>query len=55
MLSFRGDAKRRTSDVQLHIGESRDSGSGPSGHPGMTAEMDCYGLPFPSNSLLYDA
>jgi len=27
--SFRGDA-------QLHIGESRDSGSGPSDHPGMT-------------------
>jgi hypothetical protein len=26
----------RTSDVQLHIGESRDSGSGPSDHPGMT-------------------
>src|SRR5207237_3363022 len=24
-LSFRGGAKRRTSDVQLHIGESRDS------------------------------
>jgi DNA helicase-2/ATP-dependent DNA helicase PcrA len=23
-------------DVQLHIGESRDSGSGPSDHPGMT-------------------
>src|SRR5450756_1029883 len=23
--SFRGDAKHRTSDVQLHIGESRDS------------------------------
>jgi len=22
-------------DVQLHIGESRDSGSGPSDHPGM--------------------
>ena len=26
--SFRGDAKHRTSDVRLHIGESRDSGSG---------------------------
>ena len=25
------------SDVQLHIGESRDSGSGPSDHPGMTS------------------
>src|SRR5882724_4108287 len=24
--SFRGDAKRRTPDVQLHIGESRGSG-----------------------------
>src|SRR4029077_17153138 len=23
-------------DVQLHIGQSRDSGSGPSDHPGMT-------------------
>jgi hypothetical protein len=34
--SFRGDAKHRTSDVPLHIGESLDSGSGPSDHPGMT-------------------
>ena len=32
-----GRATARTSDVQLHIGESRDSGSGPSDHPGMTA------------------
>jgi heme/copper-type cytochrome/quinol oxidase subunit 4 len=37
MPSFRGDAEHRTSDVRLHIGESRDSGSGPSDHPGMTA------------------
>jgi hypothetical protein len=27
--SFRGDAKASNYDVQLHIGESRDSGSGP--------------------------
>ena len=26
-------------DVQLHIGESRDSGSGPSDHPGMTGRV----------------
>ena len=35
-LSFRGASKTRTSDAQLRIGESRDSGSGPSDHPGMT-------------------
>jgi hypothetical protein len=35
--SFRGDAIASNYDVQLHIGESRDSGSGPSDHPGMTA------------------
>jgi hypothetical protein len=46
--SFRGASKTRTSDVRLHIGESRDSGSGPEpvigrrkaptrwDHPGMT-------------------
>jgi len=33
--SFRG-AHSANHDVQLHIGESRDSGSGPSDHPGMT-------------------
>src|SRR6266481_1473318 len=27
-------------NVQLHIGESRDSGSGPSDHPGMTEDGD---------------
>jgi hypothetical protein len=27
-------------DVQLHIGESRDSGSGPSDHPGMTTSNE---------------
>ncbi len=31
-----GRALARTSDAQLRIGESRDSGSGPSDHPGMT-------------------
>jgi hypothetical protein len=30
----------RTSDVQLHIGEYRDSGSGPSDHPGMTRAIN---------------
>src|SRR5450759_3739358 len=35
-MSFRGASKTRISDVQLHIGESQDSGSGPSDHPGMT-------------------
>src|SRR5580704_10145375 len=34
--SFRGDAEASNCDVQFHIGESRDSGSGPSDHPGMT-------------------
>jgi len=34
-MPFRGASKTRTSDVQLHIGESRDSGSGASNHPGM--------------------
>src|SRR3984957_18880474 len=33
--SFRG-VRSANYDVQLHIGESRDSGSGPSDHPGMT-------------------
>jgi len=32
--------QHRTSDVQLHIGESQDSGSGPSDHPGMTLEIN---------------
>src|SRR5579863_9922834 len=36
--SFRGDAIASNYDVQLHIGESRDSGSGPSDHPGMTKD-----------------
>jgi hypothetical protein len=31
--------KRANYDVQLHIGESRDSGSGPSDHPGMTLRV----------------
>src|ERR1700681_4003545 len=37
-IFFRHSGARgaRTSDVQLHIGESRDSGSGPADHPGMT-------------------
>src|ERR1700682_5077407 len=35
-----GARAARTSDVLLHIGESRDSGSGPSDHPGMTDERD---------------
>jgi hypothetical protein len=35
--SFRGDAVASNFDVQLHIGESRGSGSGPSDHPGTTA------------------
>src|ERR1700730_12634786 len=35
-----GAREARTSDVQLHIGESRDSGSGPSDHPGMTANWE---------------
>ena len=37
--SFRGDAKHRTSDAQLRIGESRDSGSGAAHHPGMTESV----------------
>jgi hypothetical protein len=31
-----------TSDAQLRIGESRDSGSGPSDHPGMTIQCDAH-------------
>src|SRR5216684_8692660 len=34
--SFRDGAKHRTSDVQLHIGESRDFGFDASHRPGMT-------------------
>jgi 3-hydroxyacyl-CoA dehydrogenase len=34
--SFRGVAAATSSDVHLHIKESRDSGSGPPDHPGMT-------------------
>jgi 3-hydroxyacyl-CoA dehydrogenase len=34
--SFRGDAAATNPDVHSHIKESRDSGSGPSDHPGMT-------------------
>jgi hypothetical protein len=55
MLSFRGDAKRRTRNLEIPRCAIAHLRSGPSDHPGMTAEMDCYGLPFPSNSLLYDA
>ena len=33
-----GRADGTNHDVQSHIGESRDSGSGPSDHPGMTAQ-----------------
>jgi hypothetical protein len=32
------DRLRVNYDVQLHIGGSRDSGSGPSDHPGMTQD-----------------
>jgi hypothetical protein len=32
--------KRANYDVPLHIGESRDSGSGPSDHLGMTKRLD---------------
>jgi hypothetical protein len=35
--SFRDGPKDQTSDVQLHIGESRDSGFDASHRPGMTA------------------
>jgi hypothetical protein len=35
-LSFRDGPKAQTSDVQLHIGESRDSGFDASHRPGMT-------------------
>src|SRR5450631_1889325 len=35
-----GARAARTSDVLSHIGESRDSGSGPSDHPGMTGPLD---------------
>src|SRR5260221_10322366 len=35
--SFRDGPKDQTSDVQLHIGESRDSGLDASHRPGMTA------------------
>jgi hypothetical protein len=34
LLSFRGDAQHRTTDAQLHIGESR--GSGFASRPGTT-------------------
>src|SRR4051794_18481408 len=40
--SFRGDAKHRTSDAQLRIGESRDSGSGagaPSRNDGVSLSL----------------
>src|SRR5882724_7074456 len=36
--SFRDGPKDQTSDVQLHIGESRDSGFAASRRPGMTAQ-----------------
>jgi hypothetical protein len=38
LSSFRG-ARSANYDVQLHIGESRDSGSGPADHPGMTTHV----------------
>src|SRR5580704_4406014 len=37
---YSGAREARTSDVQLHIRESRDSRSGPSDHPGMTANWE---------------
>jgi hypothetical protein len=37
MPSFRDGPQDQTSDVQLHIGESRDSGFDASHRPGMTA------------------
>ena len=47
-LEFRdvipGRCEASNSDVQLHIGESRDSGSGPSDHPGMTTSNNFHGL-----------
>src|SRR6202140_1559710 len=43
--SFRGASKTRTSDVQLHIGESRDSGFDASHRPGMTAVVTSRNLP----------
>jgi hypothetical protein len=36
-MSSRSASKMRTSDVQLHIGESRDFGFDASHRPGMTA------------------
>src|SRR5713101_1301261 len=36
LRSFRDGPKDQTSDVQLHIGESRDSGFASSTRPGMT-------------------
>src|SRR5450631_4788217 len=36
VVSFRDDPKDQTSDVQLHIGESQDSGFDASHRPGMT-------------------
>src|SRR6266853_2914490 len=37
-LSFRDGPKDQTLDVQLHIGESRDSGFASSTRPGMTSD-----------------
>src|SRR5216684_5784446 len=39
-LSFRDGPKDQTSDVRLHIGESRDSGFDASHRPGMTVDVD---------------
>src|SRR5580704_6156592 len=38
--SFRDGPKDQTSDVQLHIGESRDSGFASSTRPGMTLKSN---------------
>jgi len=38
--SFRDGPKDQTSDVQVHIGESRDSGFDALHRPGMTKELD---------------
>ena len=36
VLVIPGRCEASSYDEQLHIGESRDSGSGPADHPGMT-------------------
>src|SRR5450759_1468375 len=61
LLRHSGAREARTSDVQLHIGESRDSGSGPSDHPGMTftskpprAHLDLFLVKINLLDFLYD-